>query len=139
MKCKLLLIFSIFLINHIKKYNSISTNKFKNEIKSNSISSKIYVSKYPKFIQVQNPDQPVGDAGGGNSGEFVRKDQITEHILIPLLSTFDVEFPFAKDIREYRQDYVQRIDSEINRTQNINISMNNNIPAIPKPTSSCRK
>jgi len=133
MKCNLALFFSIFLINLIKKYNSILTNKFKNEIKSSSISSKISHSKYPKFIQVQNPDQPAGGAGGGNSGEFVRRDQITEHILIPLLSTFDVEFPFAKDIREYRQEYVKRIDEEVNRTKNKNMSKW--IPAIPNPPS----
>jgi hypothetical protein len=56
----------------------------------------------PKFLQVKNPDQPSGDSNGGDSGEFLRRDQPAEHILIPLINELEAEYIFIPDIRTYR-------------------------------------
>ncbi len=135
MKNNLILNILIFLIFFFDSFYYTSTYKLKQSKKNLSDNHKNSPSKNPQFLQIQNPDQPSGGSTGGNSGEFVRRDQITEHIMIPLLNTFDVEFPFAKDIREFRKDYVDKINSDVKRALGINNQMNRDIPAIPTAPS----
>jgi hypothetical protein len=114
-------LYSIFLLTFLLSFTSSYKLRHTNKIKNDPISSQ------PKFLQIQNPDQPNGGSSGGQSGEFVRRDQITEHIMIPLLNTFEVEFPFAKDIRAFRNDYIKRINNDVDRMKGemkYNISYN---------------
>ena len=100
----LVIYFLLFSICHT--YRIKIKNKFLDTANGNN----------PKFLQTENPDHAAGSGGGGNNGEFERRDQVTEHILIPLLNTFEVEYPFAPDIKKFRKKYVERINKDIKRS-----------------------
>ncbi len=57
------------------------------------------------FLQTKNPDQAL-QAGGGDSGDFKRRDEPQEHIIIPLINTKEADYnPWvAPDIRKYRKE-----------------------------------
>ncbi len=56
------------------------------------------------FLQASNPDQ-VLQSSGGDSGEFKRRNEPQEHIIIPLIDTKEASYnPWvAVDIRNYRK------------------------------------
>ncbi len=76
------------------------------------------------FLQLKNPDQPAGGSGGGNSGEFNRRDQVQEHVIIPLINTLEAEYIFAPNIKEYRQNFVAQSQAGMNRLNKINTRLN---------------
>src|SRR4051812_3638857 len=66
--------------------------------------------EFPKFLQTQlsNPDQSAGDANGGDSGEFLRRNQPMEHIFIPFINTLEAEYnPLFMDIKKYRKKLLE--------------------------------
>ena len=78
--------------------------------KNNKEIKKLYRldSKF-KFIQLDNPDQVAGDSVGGDNGEFLRRNQPQEHIIIPLINTLEAEYNsiFAPDIKNFRKEAVK--------------------------------
>ena len=51
-----------------------------------------------------NPDQPAASSGGGDSGEFVRRHQVQEHLFVPLINQVEGDYNpyFNTDIKKYR-------------------------------------
>jgi hypothetical protein len=65
---------------------------------------------FPKFLQFssKNPDQVAGDTVGGDNGEFLRRNQPTEHLFVPLINNLQAEYnPMFNDIRKYRKEQVR--------------------------------
>ena len=58
-----------------------------------------------EFLQTNNPDQAL-QSGGGDSGDFKRRDEPQEHIIIPLINTKEADYnPWvAPDIRKFRKE-----------------------------------
>ena len=78
---------------------SKNTKKLGNKIKDETISTSYQEIKKldafnPKFnfIQLKNPDQVAGDSVGGDNGEFLRRNQPQEHIIIPLINSLEAEY-----------------------------------------------
>ena len=81
---------------------------------------------YPqRFSQVvtKNPDQVAGGSGGGDNGEFLRRNQPQEHIIVPLINSLEAEYVFAPDIRKYRKS-LTKTDKGIEFRLKINKEMN---------------
>lgn len=82
---------------------------------------------FPKFLQIKNPDQPAGDANGGDSGEFLRRNQPQEHIFIPLINTLEAEYnPLFKDIRKFRKKQLEP-DKGLKFKKKINEQLNSEV------------
>jgi hypothetical protein len=89
---------------------------------------------YPKFLQISasNPDQAAGGAGGGDSGEFLRRNQPQEHIIIPLINSLEAEYnPLFSDIRKYRRK-VNKIDKGIEYKKKLNFLLNSQLLSLLK-------
>lgn len=65
-------------------------------------------------VLLSNPDQPSADSGGGDGGEFLRRHQPQEHLIIPLINkvTGDYNPFFNLDIKKYRKEYT-KLDKNI--------------------------
>lgn len=80
----------------------------------------------PKFLQISasNPDQAAGGSGGGDNGEFLRRNQPQEHIIIPLINSLEAEYnPVFTDIRKYRRK-VNKKDRGIEYKKKLNNFLN---------------
>ena len=80
----------------------------------------------PYFLQVttENPDQPAGGSAGGDNGEFMRRNQPQEHIIIPLINSLEAEYnPLFSDIRKYRKKVTKK-DKGIEYRKKINNLLN---------------
>jgi hypothetical protein len=110
-----------------------SSDKFSTHPNQNFLKS-VNKPNMPKFIQIQtnfrNPDQVAADSGGGDSGEFLRRNQPQEHIFIPLIDTLEAEY-LIPEIRKYRKIVTKpdkgiklklKIDEELNKEVNKIIS-----------------
>ena len=60
-------------------------------------------------IKSKNPDEVLADSNGGDSGEFVRRNQPQEHLIIPLINYSEAEYIPNIDIRKYRQDIIKQL------------------------------
>ena len=60
-------------------------------------------------IKSKNPDEVLADSNGGDSGEFVRRNQPQEHLIIPLINSSEAEYIPNIDIRKYRQDIIEQL------------------------------
>ena len=71
---------------------------------------------FPKFIQIKNPEQSAGFAGGGDSGEFTRWHQPQEHMLVPFVLDIQADYnPWvAHDIKKFRKKYVESLKKDMN-------------------------
>ena len=69
---------------------------------------------FPKFIQIKNPEQSAGFAGGGDSGEFTRWHQPQEHMLVPFVLDIQADYnPWvAPDIKKFRKQKL-KVDRDL--------------------------
>ena len=81
--------------------------------------------QFPKFTQkveavsnLKNPNEPAADSNGGDSGEFLRRNQPQEHILIPLINSVEAEYVLIPDIRKYRKTVTTDRSVEIRKKRN---------------------
>jgi hypothetical protein len=63
----------------------------------------VFFVNFTHSVGVANPDQVASDSGGGDNGEFLRRNQPQEHIIIPLINSLEAEYTFAPDIKKYRK------------------------------------
>jgi hypothetical protein len=79
--------------------------------------------------EYKNPDQVAGDSVGGDSGEFLRRNQPQEHIIIPLINILEAEYNpwFAPNIKKYRKElvkpdkglkFMKKLNEELNKEVN---------------------
>lgn len=61
-------------------------------------------------LKVKNPEQTAGDMGGGDSGQFVRRNQPIEHIIIPLMNKLNADYSkwSAPDIKKWRTKELEK-------------------------------
>ena len=60
--------------------------------------------KKSRFAGVENPDQPGAASMGGDNGEFLRRNQPQEHIIVPLINILEAEYnPLFMDIKKFRK------------------------------------
>jgi hypothetical protein len=65
--------------------------------------------KYFRFALIKNPDQVAADSGGGDNGEFLRRNQPQEHLIIPLINNLEAEYsPLFSDIKKFRKKAVEK-------------------------------
>jgi hypothetical protein len=65
--------------------------------------------KYFRFANIKNPDQVAADSGGGDNGEFLRRNQPQEHLIIPLINNLEAEYnPVFSDIKKFRKKSVKK-------------------------------
>lgn len=56
----------------------------------------------------KNPGDGASESGGGDNGEFLRRNQPQEHIIIPLINNLEVEYPMISDIKDYRKQMLKK-------------------------------
>lgn len=68
---------------------------------------------------MKNPDEVMADSNGGNSGEFIRRNQPPEHVIIPLLSNYTpIYFPH-NSLEQFVSLTKQSTDSQIKRYKSL--------------------
>jgi hypothetical protein len=89
--------------------------------------------QFPKFTQkvevvsnFKNPNEPAADSNGGDSGEFLRRNQPQEHILIPLINSLEAEYVLIPDIRKYRRT-ITSTDRGVEYRKKMNKDLNNEV------------
>lgn len=61
-------------------------------------------------IRSRNPDEVLADSNGGDNGEFVRRNQPQEHLIIPLINSLEAEYAPNIDIRKYREEMIKELN-----------------------------
>lgn len=75
-------------------------------------------------VKLKNPDEVLADSNGGNNGEFIRRNQPQEHVIIPLINSLEAEYTPNIDIKEYRKIIVKEIDEIKSRMKKIDNELN---------------
>lgn len=60
-------------------------------------------------LRNRNPDEVLADSNGGDNGEFVRRNQPQEHVIIPLINNLEAEYSPIIDIRKYREEMINKL------------------------------
>ena len=66
-------------------------------------------------VKLKNPDEVLADSNGGNNGEFMRRNQPQEHVIIPLINSLEAEYTPNIDIKEFRKNLEKEIEKTNNR------------------------
>jgi hypothetical protein len=68
---------------------------------------------------LQNPDEVMADSNSANNGEFIRRNQPPEHIIIPLISNQNVSYFPHDTIEQYLSKTKQSARYQIKRYKSL--------------------
>lgn len=64
-------------------------------------------------LRGKNPDETLADINGGNNGEFLRRNQPQEHIIIPLINSLEAEYTPLADIRKSTEEILKEEERKL--------------------------
>ena len=68
---------------------------------------------------LQNPDEVMADSNSANNGEFIRRNQPPEHIIIPLITIQNVSYFPHDTIEQYLSNTKKSAHYQINRYKSL--------------------
>jgi len=92
------------------------------------ILSQIATKKATLKFKAKNPGDGASESGGGDNGEFLRRNQPQEHIIIPLINSLEVEYPMISNIKDYRRERLMKdknLDYKQKRIKEMQKELNN--------------